>query len=256
MNVLIVGRGQGSYTMRGLQIGAALGARVTSDPTEADWQWAETVILVKRDGVKWAARARARQMPVVWDALDCWQQPLQNGLDEASALGGVCIPHHGRFGLVPTPAREQMRVVGYDGSPAFLAEWAPAIERACAARGWMFVINPPDLSAVDVLVALRGGPWDGWMCREWKSGVKLANAILAGRPMLMQDTAAARELQPAGTIVYGVGDIPAALDAWRDYDRRAAVVEVSCARATEFTVEAAAARYVLILSTLTEARSC
>jgi hypothetical protein len=269
MNLLIVGRGPGSWTMRGVQLGAALGARVTSEPTDADWHWAERVVLVKRAGAIWAARAHALGLPIVWDALDFWRQPFDNFLAEASArrllaqaldvirpartigataamaaaAGGVYLPHHGWAGLTPTPARPQIQTVGYDGNPIYLDAWRPVLERVCAARGWTLVISPPDLSTVDVLVALRGGPWDGWMPREWKSGVKLVNAILAGRPIVTQDTAAMRGLQPQGTVIATLLDLPAALDSWQDPDRRQAVVEASRLRVAAFSVDAIAAQY-------------
>lgn len=262
--------------MRGLQLGAALGARVTSAPTDTDWHWAERVVLVKHAWQRWAARARALRIPIVWDALDFWKQPDENSLTSTTAVdrlhrlidamqptlmigateamaavaGGICLPHHGRIGLEPTPAREQIRVIGYDGNPIYLAQWAPALASICAARGWTFAINPPNLADVDVLVALRGGMWDGWMCREWKSGVKLVNAICAGRPILTQDTAAWREIHPAGTVIQTVSELPAAIEEWTPFDRRQTVVTHSRlhTRAPYFTVEAMAARYQDILA--------
>lgn len=275
MNVLLIGHGSGSWTMRGQQLGAALGARVTSAPTEADWHWAERVVLVKRAGLPYAARARALGLPVVWDALDFWRQPMDNRLPEpaarrllqhtidqiqptlvvgateamAVAAGGSYLPHHGRLGLTPTPARETFAVVGYDGAPAYLDCWGTAIAAQCATRGWTFVVNPPDLAAVDLLVALRGGRWDGWVCREWKSGVKLVNAILAGRPVITQPSAAARELQPAGTILDSLAELPDALDFWVDPRGRRAVVDESVTRAPAFTVDAIAAQYARLLET-------
>ncbi len=269
MNLLIVGRGPGSWTMRGLQLGAALGARVTSEPTDRDWHWAERVVLVKRAGTIWAPRAHALGIPIVWDALDFWKQPLDNSLAEAgakrllaraldeirpaltigataamaAAAGGVYLPHHGWAGLTPMPARARIQTVGYDGNAIYLDTWRPVLERVCAARGWALAINPRDLSTVDVLVALRGGLWDGWMPRQWKSGVKLVNAILAGRPVITQDTAAARELQPAGTVIATLADLPAALDSWQGWIHRDAVVELSRTRTAAFSVAAIAAQY-------------
>lgn len=287
MKLLIAGRGKGSWTMRGEQLGAAMGARVTTEPTDRDWQWADRVVLVKREAWRWAAHAHARKIPIVWDALDFWNQPADNrfaeclarerlnqaldairpaltiGATDAMAAaaghvfgGAIGLPHHGRLGLVPTPARESFRVIGYDGNAMYLDRWAAALERLCAVRGWRFVINPPDLAAVDCLVALRGGSWDGWQCREWKSGVKLVNAIMAGRPIITQDTAAARELQPAGTIVHTVADLPLAIDSWVDWSRRQAVVDESRERAPAFTVEAIAARYHRLLAGIQEAARC
>ena len=273
MNVLIIGSGKGSWQMRGLQLGAALGARVTSEPTDADWHWAERVLLVKHASPKYAARAHALSVPVIWDPLDFWKQPDENVLSSidarerlyrardvikptltigateamAAVVDGVCLPHHGYVGLVPTPARETARVVGYDGNGAYLAQWAPALTTACAARGWTFVINPPSLADVDIIVALRGGAWDGWMCREWKSGVKLSNAILAGRPVITQDTAAWREMQPAGSVVRTYAELPGVFDQWAPVAVRQEVVAIAQLRAPAFTAEAIATTYRALL---------
>jgi hypothetical protein len=275
VNLLIVGKGQGSWTMRGLQLGAALGARVTSTPTVADWHWAESIVLVKRAGWTYAPIARSCGVPVAWDALDFWRQPAENMVDESTALrllrhalqtiqptqclgataamadaaSGVYVPHHGRAGLIPTPARDVCRVVGYDGNAAYLDAWRPALEAACRARGWTFVINPPDLSAVDLLVALRGGPWDGWICRAWKSGVKLVNAICAGRPIITQASAAWHELAPAGSLVSSVADLDRALEAWTEADVRRQVADEAMARAPLYTVQAVAGAYRAAIST-------
>src|SRR3990170_2767242 len=78
LKILIVGSGKGSWEMRGQQLGAALGARVTTTPTRDDWAWAELAILVKKHGAKWAQTATLAGVPVVWDALDCWRQPHDN----------------------------------------------------------------------------------------------------------------------------------------------------------------------------------
>src|SRR6185436_4880251 len=260
--------------MRGLQLGAAIGARATSTPVEGDWQWADVVVLVKRAGRQWAEVARQHGVPVVWDALDFWRQPADNGLDEtvsrqlianelktirpaltiaateamALSADSEYLPHHGHIGLSPTAARERVRVVGYDGNACYLGRWAAVVETACQARGWQFVINPQDLSAVDILVAFRDGPWDGWMPREWKSGVKIVNALRAGRPIVTQESAAWRELQPCGSLVASMADLPDALDSWAGYEQRAAVVVDSEARADAFTVEAIGRRYLDLLT--------
>ncbi len=252
MNILMVGNGKGSWQMRGQQLGAALGARVTMTPTDDDWRWADVAVLIKRHAVAFAQMAHAFGVPIVWDALDFWSQPRDNGVTKehahgllrgmlavikpaltigatqamADACGGVYLPHHSWAGLVPTPPHETVQTVAYQGNAVYLGRWKDALERECARRGWAFVVNPDDLSKADILVALRDGPWDGWICREWKSGVKLVNAIAAGRPVLTQASAAASELQPPGSILMSVGDIGTAFDAWTGYAPRAAVAEM------------------------------
>lgn len=273
MNVLIVGSGKGSWEMRGHQLGAAVGARVTSTPTPADWQWADVAVLIKRAGTHHAPAAHAAGVPIVWDALDFWRQPFDNGKSEtdarrllgahlaeirpalaigatqamADACQGVYLPHHSWSGLEPTAARERVQVVAYEGNPVYLGGWAGQLEAACKRRGWTFQVNPSDLRSADILVGFRDGGWDGWMCREWKSGVKVGNAIAAGRPFLSQPSAAVRELEPCGTVLHTPADLDAALDAWTPVEARAAVVDVCRWKAPALRLSAVGARFEALL---------
>jgi hypothetical protein len=273
MNVLMVGSGKGSWVIRGYQLGAALRARVTSDPSAADFAWAEIVILVKRAILQWGLTAKRSGKPIVWDALDFWTQPVQNTLDKAaavalfqqhiqkigvdvvigatqamaSALNGVYLPHHSWDGLQPAPAREKIQVVAYEGNPIYLGRWAQWLTQACTKRGWDFVVNPPDLRAADILVAFRDGPWDGWICREWKSGVKIVNAIAAGRPLLTQESAAVSELNPHAVMPQTPAQLSNALEVLSNHSIRESVVRHSQTLAPRYTLSSVAAQYHEIL---------
>jgi hypothetical protein len=278
MKILILGGGAGSWEIRGRQLGAALGARVlATPPTMRDWVWADVVVLVKRALPLYAAQAREAGIPVVWDALDFWRQPSENGLDDLGAqlahgrfvgqyppvttigatarqaqdLGGVYLPHHARPSLRARPVRKAIAVVAYEGQPAYLGAWAGILTRACAARGWQFVINPPNLADADLLVALRDGPWDGWMCRHWKSGVKLVNAIAAERPILTQPSAAWQEIAPPGSIVATAEDLARAFAAWESHDARLAAAETCALLAPIYQIDVLATRYRRILAEAT-----
>ncbi len=270
MNVLIIGSGAGSWTMRGLQLGAAIGARVTSWPTSDDLSWSDVAVIVKRAGRQFADAVRRAEVPIVWDALDFWRQPDDHALTDAAswdllgreleairpaltigateamaaASDGVYLAHHGRLGLAPTPPRETVQMVAYDGDARYLGRWQAVLDVECRRRGWTFVVNPPDLAAVDLLVAFRDGPYDGWMPRHWKSGVKLVNAIRAGRPVIGQASAAWSDLQPIGTQVETVDDLPDALDAWEPWGSRDRVYADSLARAGDYSVEAIGRYYL------------
>lgn len=275
MNILICGNGKGSWQMRALQLGAALGARVTSAPADYDFEWCDVAVLVKKHAVTFAGMAHRAKKPVVWDALDFWSQPADNrsseerarqllvnqiqaitpalviGATEAMtrAAGALCpsayLPHHSWDGLVPTPPREIVRVVAYEGNELYLGRWAQWLKEACALRGWAFIVNPPNLAEADILVAFRDGVWDGWICREWKSGVKVVNAIMADRPLISQDSAAVRELNPDGSQIESRDQLDEALDFWTPIEKR---------RATRvhgaFDVDTIAARYREILATV------
>ncbi len=274
MNVLILGGGKGSFQMRGVQLGAAIGARVATAPNDTDLRWADVVVLIKKFGAMFASQVQQAGKPIVWDALDFWRQPDDNRLDEkqaiaklhaqikvikpvltigateamAKACNGVYLPHHSWAGLVPTPAREKVQTVAYQGNAVYLGRWKAAIEKECARRGWTFVINPADLSRADILVSFRDGVWDGWICREWKSGVKLVNAIAAGRPIISQESAGLREVQPDGCTIERFDDIDAAFDFYAPYEPRVGVVEDH--DAATFTLEAIAAQYQQILTSV------
>lgn len=274
MNLLFVGSGNaGSWQIRGVQIGAALGARVTTQPTEADFEWADVAVLVKRGGMPYAGTARRHGCVVVWDALDFWSQPAENGLSEresrallqrmlnqvqpdlfigatqamAEAVGGVFLPHHAWPGLTPAPARENVSVVAYQGNPAYLGRWEGWVREACEARGWTFQINPADLRDADILVAFRDGQWDGWMCREWKSGVKLVNALAAGRPILTQDSAAIPVRNGHVVRVDSHAFLGEVLDEATTYAVRMAVAEFGLRTYGAVTIESVADQYRQVL---------
>ena len=284
MKVLIVGNGQGSWTMRGKQLGERIGARVRTAPTPDDWAWCEIIVLVKNWGARFASEAERSGKPVVWDAVDFWRQPFDNGADEtrakqllqnqlavirptltigatqamAAACHGAYLPHHAWRGLVPTPPRDdEAKTIAYQGNPLYLGRWKAALEQACASHRCRLVVDPtgdPDiLWQADVVVALRDREWDGWMPREWKSGVKIANAIAAGRPVLSQPTAAIRELRP---VHVSIDEVPSAavvewaLESLLAPDLRAWAYDVAQQSAPALRLPAVADRYVEILAGL------
>lgn len=278
MKILICGAGKGSWVMRGQQLGAALGARVTSSPTDEDFAWCDVVVLIKKHATTHAPRAHKAGKPIVWDALDFWSQPAHNsykadaatfalqthikmirpalviGATQAMAdaagtfVPAAYLPHHSWLGLEPTPPRDEVQVVAYEGNPIYLGRWQGWLTEACEKRGWKFVVNPANLSAADIIVAFRDGIWDGWICREWKSGVKVVNAIAAGRPLLTQNSAAYREIDPDPAFIEHPNMLNDGLDEceqFRDVAARAAI-EV----APRYTLNAVAARYLEILSSV------
>ena len=277
MNVLLIGSGKGVWEIRGQQLGAAMGARVCEVPSAADLAWADVVVLVKRAPVAFAQQARKGGKPVVWDPVDAWSQPAQNTLDAAAArtwlqaeiakrgavltLGatqamadaagptGVYLSHHHLVGLTAAPVRDEVQTVVYDGRPDYLGRWAGILTRLCADRGWRFLVNPPDLRVGDIFVSLRDGIWDGYMPREWKSGVKVLNAMAVGRPIIAQAMASVREIGPPGhSVVDGTeASLADALDLWSDRERRSAVAVQCAAMAPRYTVTAIAQRYRTIL---------
>lgn len=272
--ILIVGGSGGSWAIRGHQIGRALGARVTSTPSADDWSWADVVILVKRAIDTWGAAARSSRARIIWDVLDFWPNPDENnrpiaelvgevsrrrdafgvsvliGATQkmAAAIGGVYLPHHSRHGLQARPVSPVVRVVAYEGTPKYLGSWRRALEHVCADRGLSFMVNPPDLSVADVIVALRGERWDGAVCQQWKSGVKYVNAIAAGRPVITQASAAYYELGTPGSIIEHPSDLPEALDVWASVDARQSAFDRCALQAQRYALDAVAQRYRSIIA--------
>jgi hypothetical protein len=272
MKILVVGNGKGSWQIRGEQLGAAIGARVVQAPSDDDLRWADVVVLVKRAGAAWAALVQRFEKPIVWDALDFWTQPRQNQSSEhqarallhaqltairpalvigaTAAMAQACAPfpavyvaHHSWDGLRPTLPRRHVETVGYEGNPLYLGQWRRALDEECLRRGWHFVVNPIDLRDADILVAFRDGPWDGWICREWKSGVKVVNAVAAGRPLITQASAGVREINVCHTVVETVADLPAAFDEWTDERQRLKVVEFHTSLAARYRLDVIAGMY-------------
>lgn len=209
MKLLVTGKGtSGSWQIRGVQLGQAIGATVV--PNAAGARGYDAAILVKRPS---AALLRAVSgVPLIWDVVDSYPQPAGNGWDESQCktwLRGMvreikpagivaateamredcaefgipvlALPHHARPRLRTNPIRE-LRVVGYEGNEDYLGRWREILETECRARGLKFVVNPAELAEVDIVVALRDSY--GYAPRHWKSGVKLANAQGSGTPMI------------------------------------------------------------------------
>lgn len=267
--------------MRADQLGAALGARVHTnpyiDPPWADVERAEFVILVKRlkkRWNKWFTRLKERKIPIVWDCVDFWQQPEENDVGKdavvkqfhrlkgnlgtrvwivttermAADLGGYHLPHHHRVGLAAGPVRRTVSTVAYEGNARYLGPWREIVATAASRRGYTFVENPDSLTDADIVVALRGAEWDGWACRNWKSGVKYANAIAAGRPVITQATAAFGEIAPPGTVIEAPDELGAALDYWADYSRRLDAAHLCATLEPQYRIDAVAERYRQILT--------
>lgn len=224
MNILVTGRGtSGSWIVRGLQLGHAIGA--TIQPLANSVKGFDLVVVVKRCPPDLLARIKQRGVPVVWDIVDAYPQPEGNAWDESQAkqwlanqmmvmqpdaivaatdrmakdcaeFGPVlALPHHARPGQGQNPIRPKVAKIGYEGSEKHLGSWDRAMREICRASGVEWVVNPPKLTDLDIVVALR--ELRGYAPTHWKSAVKAANAQDTGTPCIL-----ARE---SGYIEQGTG---------------------------------------------------
>lgn len=218
MRLLVTGKGggAGSWAVRGEQLGGAVGAVVKPMATRQDVRDCDLAIVVKRTPPSVVQVLRAERRRWVLDVVDFYPQPASSGWSRDEAvrwvrarigelqpsaviwpnrqmavdctvdLPSMVLYHHHRPRIARNPIRERVRVVGYEGAAAYLADWHQPLERECERRGWRFVVNPEQLAELDIVVAVRGGAYAGYVPEHWKSNVKLANAHGSGTPFAGQ----------------------------------------------------------------------
>lgn len=219
---------RGSWIIRGKQLAEAIGGEAVFEASEKAIAKADLVVVVKKASDAVMGAIRKRGVPWVLDIVDGWPQPQGNSWSAKQAIGwlrahvaktsphgAVCateamfrdlggvVPaltlyHHARPGQVVNLVRGEVQAVGYEGSQRYLDGWRAALESECKARRWAFFLNPPSLANVDIVVALRGGQWNGYATQNWKSNVKLANAQGSGTPIICQREAGYIETASGG----------------------------------------------------------
>jgi hypothetical protein len=226
VNILFTGKpNKGSWQIRAVQMADGLGACIPF-ATVKQCRKADFIIAVKRVPEEVLQAIRDSGRPWAWDVVDPYPQPECSAWSREQAIhwmrlklramkptvavwatqsmqqdieaDGVVIPHHSRPGIAVNPIREELRVVGYDGAPAYLDHWAPALSAAAKRVGATFVDRVGSLAQCDVVVALRGGRADCYVTRHWKSNVKLANAHGSGTPFIGQPDSGYMETAAGG----------------------------------------------------------
>lgn len=213
MKILVTGRGgAASWTIRGEQLGQAMGATVKAGASLADMRAHDVIVAVKRVTPQMVLDLRRCGRPWAYDIVDAypqrdacewsgpqsvkWLRQYIAGLApnmvvwpnarmrEDVGRGGPVVYHHHRPGIVANPVRQQLRVVGYEGHDRYLDGVRDLLEAVCNRRGMRLVVNPPHLADVDVVLAVRGPAWRSYAADHWKSNVKLANAHASGTPFI------------------------------------------------------------------------
>ncbi len=277
MKLLFTGRGSsGSWTIRGEQIGAALGAKVVRMATVDVCRAADVIVVVKRIPDELLKAIRASGRPWVYDIVDAYPQPecstwgegeskawlkehlarlrpdfviWPNARMQQDSVGGAVIYHHHRPEIKANPIRDRIETVGYEGSASYIERWRSSIEAECRSRGARFVVNPASLSDVDVVLALRGKDRDGYPQRHWKSQVKLANAHGSGTPFIGAPEAGYVETA-CGAEYWATtpGDLSVALD-WMESKSTRQEVSARFLKSA-FSIDHAAERYRDVLCAL------
>lgn len=254
MKFLTTGKGtSGSWKCRGEQLGGSVG-KVKPHATIKDFIAADIVMAVKRLTPHFHRDIISSEKPWIWDLVDFYPQPncsawsrdyaihwvrkqIQatnpNGIiypnremRDDIGIDGTVIYHHARENAPLNPIREKVRVVGYDGGHQYLGKWSKAIQKECNRRGWEFLTNIP-LHEMDIVVAFRDHPHNGYVQQHWKSNVKLANAHATGTPFIGQaengyiETSTNREF-----FINDEQSLSVAFDYLESYETRKAISEL------------------------------
>lgn len=211
--VLITGTGKAgsSWTIRGEQLGEAIGATIAPMATAEQCRAADLIVVVKRTSDNILGPVLDSGRPWVWDVVDAWPQAPGKSISEADSrawLRGtlhrlrptgivwptermqadanwdgpqITLPHHALPRYTPQPLRERVAVLGYEGAAHYLGRWRGVLDGACEARGWRLMVNG-DMHEADIGVALRDA--GGYAASAWKSNVKLANIQALGIPAI------------------------------------------------------------------------
>jgi hypothetical protein len=274
--ILFTGRGtSGSWQIRGVQIGQTLVAKV--QPKTPDLSDVDLAVIVKRVPDDLLEKIRRRGVPVVWDIVDAWPQPIGNewterqakdwlyaqidrirpigivsatqqmGVDCGADIPVLALPHHSRPGLDINPIRDCVKRIGYEGSLKHLGKWEHFYRSECKHRGWEFVPNPESMTDVDIVIAAR--ELHGYAPRHWKSNVKLANPQGSGTPCIMPRECGYLETQSGGELwADTMEEARHALDVLTDKQERLARAKLL--RSADISLQSLSKRYRKWLSQL------
>lgn len=288
MKILFTGRpNKGSWKIRGLQIATADPAWACvpeDDVSRETLRGVEAAVIVKRFNGKLLATLEKWGGPVLYDVIDPWPKPSEvSEAAEAVAYARSLIPrgpriagvlvanhrmqadfaeagqpafivhHHARPDQPLNPVRDKVQVVGYEGNPRWLGQWREVLEHECEARGWAFAVSPYQLADLDIVVAMRGAPFNGYLDLNWKSNVKLANAQATGTPVIAWPEASYVETAAAGPFWAKTrAQLRSALDRLTDRDQRAMASRNLLLAAPSVSLAAIAKQYRVAVSSLLE----
>lgn len=264
MRILVTSRANphsGSWKIRGEQLGNAIGADVVLGATIKMQQQYDRVIHVKRCGLVNPGNS-------ILDIVDAWPQPTGNrwSFGHLKQWGEVyvkpfraCVAatewmqkdlstafwlrHHHLPDIEENPIRGKVKAVGYEGSAKYLSGWEREILDQCNRRGWAFLVNPTRLSDCDIILGVRGDEWRGYSTDNWKSCVKLSNAIGSLTPFIGLPEKGYLETGAPFEQVTAPNDLSRAFDAMSDLGYRVGIAEEYKRLKGHFSLERVAQEY-------------
>jgi len=215
MNLLFTSSGNsGSWQIRGEQLGAACGAQVQRHASSQLCAAADKIVVVKKCSDELLQSLRHSKRKWALDVLDFYPQPVcsywsrdeairwvRNRIKELNPTAviwpndrmkrdcwdgrpALVLYHHYRPSIQSLNLRSSIQNLVYEGSSKYLGRWEAILQFACKEKGWGLLINPPQLTDGDVVVAFRDDGFNGYAQSSWKSNVKLVNAQAAGLPFI------------------------------------------------------------------------
>jgi hypothetical protein len=261
VRILVTGKGgpRGSWQIRGIQLGEAVGAEVFPAAEMAEIRPADLVVVVKRIPPRMLDCLRASGRRWVLDLVDGWPQPAGNGWSREQAISwlrtrletlaptavvfptsqmwkdsgwpgpAIVLPHHAWPKYRQRAVAGSVQRVGYEGAEGYLGAWHAVVTGECRRRGWEFVVNG-DLATCDIGLALRDV--SGYPARAWKANTKLANLQALGIPAICSPETSYREFGAgAESFVETQAQLADAFDLWSDHGAREQVSNTMAAAA-------------------------
>lgn len=197
-----------------------------------------------RLAIQWFTKhIEAMQRIVKIDSIICTNKLMYKHLRKKVAHAEY-IYHHYHPTIPITPIKEEMKVVGYWGNKTFLGEWLDKITAVCKKMGLLFVVNPEDISSVDVMVAARGGVYDNYMAKAYKSNVKLANCYGSGTPCILTPEQSYLETNNGEVLFFETeGELAEMLEELRPVSTRRRIHEAHLSTAEQFSISTIAKQY-------------
>lgn len=236
VSVLFTSRSSaGAWQIRGEQIAHMRDNwKARNKPSNNELEACDILCVVKKPDLKLIEKARRLGKIVIYDIVDSWAQPkddekyqtkqaaidlfskmwsginadgyifpTQRMQDELGFLveNAITIYHHHWPQISINPVRPEVKRFGYEGAD-YLGNWGPIFNAVAAERNIEFITNPDCISDLDVVVLARGGSHGSYLSRNYKSNVKLANALASGTPALVHYDEMSAHDTDAGDVLF------------------------------------------------------